>query len=118
MTLPARGTEANGERGTRDWDILPSIIAVNMRQEPRLVESARARKLPFLLILISNEVMTVIFNRCGSDIGVNVPIFRLIDEGEFLVFDFIHNVFLVCCCWYYCIRWGRTFIVPPLKKAH
>ena len=84
MTLPAR-----------DRDIFPSIIAVNMRQEIRLVESASARHLPFLLILISNEVITVIFNRSGSDIGVNLSVFRLIDEGEFLVFDFIHNIFLV-----------------------
>ena len=66
-----------------------------MRQEIRLVESASARHLPFLLILISNEVITVIFNRCGSDIAVNLSVFRLIDEGEFLVFDFIHNIFLV-----------------------
>ena len=84
LTLPAR-----------DRDIFPSIITVNMRQEIRLVESASARHLPFLLILISNEVITVIFNRCGSDIGVNLSVFRLIDEGEFLVFDFIHNIFLV-----------------------
>lgn len=84
LTLPAR-----------DRDIFPSIIAVNMRQEIRLVESASARHLPFLLILISNEVITVIFNRSGSDIGVNLSVFRLIDEGEFLVFDFIHNIFLV-----------------------
>ena len=84
MTLPAR-----------DWDIFSSVIAMNMGEQIHLVESASTRHLPFLLILISNEVMTVIFNRCGSDIGVNVPVFRLIDEGEFLVFDFIHNIFLV-----------------------
>ena len=84
LTLPAR-----------DRDIFPSIIAVNMRQEICLVESASARHLTFLFILISNEVITVIFNRSGSDICVNLSVFRLIDEGEFLVFDFIHNIFLV-----------------------